>query len=177
MVLGLPYREVWAIDFEFTTGTGENPQPVCLVAKEIGTGRLVRRWQDQLGPRPPFEVDDNTLIVAYYAPAELGCFLTLDWPIPSRVIDLYAEFRRETNALAVPEGRGLLAALSRHRITRITSDEKKAGRDLVMRGGPWSDSERREILDYCQSDVDCLPALLEAMLPAIAPTQQRMGQA
>src|SRR5215218_6732502 len=177
MILGLPYREVWAIDFEFSAGAGENPQPVCLVAKEVGTGRLIRLWQDQLGPKPPFEIDNDTLIVAYYAPAEIGCFLALGWPVPTRIIDLYAEFRRETNALAVPEGRGLLAALSRHRITRITSDEKKAGRDLVMRGGPWTDGERREILDYCETDVVCLPALLEAMLPAIAPSPQVLGQA
>jgi DNA polymerase I len=177
MILGLPYRQVWAIDFEFTAGTGENPQPVCLVAKEIGTGRLIRLWQDQLGPKPPFEVDDNTLFVAYYAPAEIGCFLALGWPVPSRLVDLYAEFRRETNALAIPEGRGLLAALTRHRITGITSEEKKSGRDLVIRGGPWSDSERREILDYCESDVVCLPALLEAMLHGMAPTQSALGQA
>jgi DNA polymerase I len=177
MILGLPFRRIWCIDFEFISPDGENPQPACFVAKEIGTGRLLRLWQDQLGPEPPFEIDDGTLIVAFYASAEIGCFLALGWPIPTRILDLYAEFRRETNALAVPEGRNLLAALSRHRITRITSDAKKAGRDLVMRGGPWSDSERREILDYCETDVICLPALLEAMLPQIAPTSQALGQA
>jgi DNA polymerase I len=177
MVLGLPFRRIWCIDFEFISPDGENPQPVCLVAKEVATGRLIRLWQDQLGPEPPFEIDDDTLIVAYYAPAEIGCFLALGWPVPTRLIDLYAEFRRETNPLAVPEGRKLLAALSRHRITSITSDEKKAGRELVMRGGPWTDSERREILSYCETDVVCLPALLEAMLPGIAPTPQALGQA
>jgi DNA polymerase-1 len=177
MILGLPFQRIWCIDFEFISPEGENPQPLCLVAKEVGTGRLMRLWQDQLGSRPPFEIDDDTLIVAYYAPAEIGCFLSLGWSAPTRIIDLYAEYRRETNALAVPEGRGLLAALSRHRITRITSDEKKAGRDLVTCGGPWSDSERLEILDYCESDVVCLPALLENMLPAIAPTSQELGQA
>jgi DNA polymerase I len=67
--------------------------------------------------------------------------------------------------------------LSKHRITAITSEEKKSGRDLVMRGGPWTDSERREILDYCETDVACLPALLEAMLAGIAPTPQALGQA
>jgi DNA polymerase I len=160
MPLGLPFREIWCIDFEFLSSDGENPQPVCLVAKEIGTGRLVRLWQDQLGSGPPFEIDDDTLIVAYYAPAEIGCFLSLGWSVPSRLIDLFAEFRRETNALAVAEGRSLLSALSRHRISRITSEEKKSGRDLVMRGGPWTDSERRDVLDYCETDVICLPALL-----------------
>jgi hypothetical protein len=173
----LPFREIWCIDFEFIAREGENPEPVCLVAKEVGTGRLIKLWQDQLGPVPPFDIADDILIVAYYAPAEIGCFLALGWPVPTRVIDLYAEFRRETNALAVAEGRGLLGALSRHRIAKITSEEKKAGRDLVIRGGPWTDSERQEILDYCESDVVCLPQLLEAMLPGIAPTSRGLGHA
>src|SRR5215211_4994957 len=110
MPFGLPFRQIWCIDFEFISREGENPEPVCLVAKEAGTGRLIRYWQDQLGPKPPFEVDDEILFVAYYAPAEIGCFLALGWPVPTRVVDLYAEFRRETNALAVAEGRSLLAA-------------------------------------------------------------------
>jgi DNA polymerase-1 len=176
-MLGLPFREIICLDFEFVSRDGENPDPVCLVAKEIGSGRLHRLWRDQLSPEPPFEIDDETLFVAYYASAEIGCFLELGWEVPTRVIDLYAEFRRETNALALAEGRSLLGALSRHRITRITSEEKKAGRDLVMRGGPWTDSERREILDYCETDVVCLPALLESMLPGIASTPQGLGQA
>ena len=84
---------------------------------------------------------------------------------------------RDQRARGTPKVADLLAALSRHRISHITSEEKKAGRDLVMRGGPWTDSERREILDYCETDVVCLPQLLEAMLPGIAPTPQALGQA
>jgi DNA polymerase I len=177
MPIGLPFRRIWCIDFEFVANDGENPEPLCMVAKEVGTGRLIRLWRDELGPKPPFEIDHDTLLVAYYAPAELGCFLELGWPMPTRIVDLYAEFRIETNGLAIAEGRGLLAALSRHHIAGITSEEKKAGRSLILRGGPWTDSERREILDYCESDVIHLPALLEAMLGAIAPTFQALGQA
>ena len=40
-------------------------------------------------------------------------------------------------------------------------------RDLVLRGGPWSDAERSAILDYCESDVAALARLLPAMLPNI----------
>ena len=40
-------------------------------------------------------------------------------------------------------------------------------RALVMRGGPWSDDERAQILDYCESDVEALERLLPAMLPRI----------
>jgi DNA polymerase I len=37
-------------------------------------------------------------------------------------------------------------------------------RDLVLRGGPWSEQERIAILDYCESDVAALARLLHAIL-------------
>jgi hypothetical protein len=176
-VLGLPFAEIWAIDFEFIANSGDRPIPVCMVARELGSGRLLRLWQDELPARPPFRIDDDVLFVAYMASAELGCFLELGWPIPPRILDLYVEYRAETNGLPLPEGRGLLGALSHHQVPGITSEEKHAGRALVMRGGPWSDSERREILAYCQTDVDPLGALLERMLPRITATPPGLGQA
>jgi hypothetical protein len=176
-VLGLPFREVWALDFEFTIEPGGLPVPVCLVARELGSGRLLRFWQDDLPSSLPFPVDDQTLFVAYYAPAELDCFLELGWRLPARVLDLYAEFRNETNGVALPEGRGLLSALSYHGIPAITSEQKHEERALVMRGGPWTGSERRRILDYCQTDVDALGPLLERMLPRIRSSRAGLGQA
>ena len=176
-MLGLPFREIWALDFEFISEPGARPVPVCLVARELESARLIRLWQDELPDRPPFPIDDQTLVVAFYAPAELGCFLSLGWPLPARVLDLYAEFRNETNGVALSEGRGLLSALSHHGIPSITSEQKHDERALVMRGGPWSDSERRRILDYCQTDVDLLGPLLERMLPAIRSRRNGLGQA
>jgi DNA polymerase family A len=40
-------------------------------------------------------------------------------------------------------------------------------RELILRGGPWSEDERMAILDYCESDVLALKRLLPAMLPHI----------
>jgi DNA polymerase-1 len=174
---GLPFREVWCLDFEFVSEPGALPVAVCMVARELVSGRMIRLWWDELGDRPPFDVGAEALFVAYYAPAELGCFLELGWPIPSRIVDLYAEFRNETNGIALPEGRGLLSALSYHGLASITKEQKNIERDLVMRGGPWTASERRRILDYCQSDVDCLGPLLERMLPAIRARRSGLGQA
>jgi hypothetical protein len=176
-MLGLPYREVWALDFEFVSEPGALPVPVCLVARELGSNRLIRLWQGELGSQPPFPVDADTLFVAYYASAELGCFLQLGWPLPSRILDLYAEFRNATNGIALPEGRGLLSALSYHGIPAITSEQKTEERNLVMAGGPWSPEQRRRILDYCQTDVDPLGPLLERMLPGITKRPEGLGQA
>lgn len=174
---GLPFDEVWLLDFEFRASPGERPLVVCMVARELRSNRLLRLWVDDLGPEPPFRVDDGVLFVAYFASAEWGCFLQLGWPLPARILDLYAEFRCETNGLSLPAGRGLLGALSHHALTGITKDEKGTMRSRVMAGPPYSDTDRREILDYCQSDVDAMGPLLERMLPRIRAQGVGLGRA
>lgn len=161
------YREVWAADFEFQSPDGENPKPVCLVARELKSGRKLRVWQDELLglTEPPYPTDEGALFIAYYASAELGCHLSLGWRLPSRILDLYAEFRNLTNGRAVPCGNGLLGALAYFGLDAIAGAEKESMRQLVLRGGPWTDDERAAILDYCESDVDALGKLIERMLP------------
>ena len=161
------FREVWAVDFEFTAPPGERPTPVCLVARELKTDKTIRLWNDQFGPVPPYSIGADCLFVAYYASAELGCHLTLGWPMPARILDLFTEFRNQTNGLPTVAGRGLIGALTAYGLDSIGSVEKTEMRDLVMRGGPWSDDEQDAIFLYCQSDVDALARLLPAMLPRI----------
>ncbi|MGO8902392.1 MAG: DNA polymerase I, partial [Isosphaeraceae bacterium] len=106
------YREVWLVDFEFSAPPGERPDPICLAAREFRSGRTLRLWQDDLRGRriPPYPIGPDTLFVAYYASAELGCHLALEWELPERVLDLYVEFRRLTNGLDPYCGNGLLGA-------------------------------------------------------------------
>ena len=40
-------------------------------------------------------------------------------------------------------------------------------RDLVLRGGPWSDAERKAVIAYCETDVEALAKLLPPMLRQI----------
>ena len=161
------FQEVWVCDFEFISKPGERPIPVCLVALEIRSGAKLRLWRDQFRRRPPFEIGPDTLFVAYYASAELGCFLSLRWPMPVRILDLFVEFRNLTNGLPTVAGNSLLGALTHFGLDGIGTGEKQQMRERVLRGGPWSREEQCEILDYCQSDVDALGRLLPAMLPQI----------
>jgi hypothetical protein len=64
-------------------------------------------------------------------------------------------------------GAGLLGALAHFGLDGIGAVEKDEMRDLVLRGGPWTDTERAAILDYCESDVAALARLLPAMLPTV----------
>lgn len=79
------YREVWLVDFEFTAPSGHRPDPLCLVARELRSGRLRRVWLGAGATHdPPYPTATDTLFVAYYASAELGCHLALGWDTPMR---------------------------------------------------------------------------------------------
>jgi hypothetical protein len=161
------FREIWLCDFEFTAPSGERPSPICMVAREQRTGRTLRLWRDELTRFrcPPFAVGPESLFVAYFASAEMGCFLALGWPTPARILDLYAEFRCLTSGLAVPCGNSLLGALSWFGLDGLAAVEKESMRELAMRGGPYTAEESRALLAYCETDVAALGRLLPAMLP------------
>jgi len=163
------FNQVWAVDFEFQQPAGERPTPLCLVARELRSGRLLRVWKHDLetATTPPYDIDDDALLVAYYASAELGCHLSLGWNMPVRILDLYAEFRCLTSGVRPPNGSGLLGALNYYGLNGIEASEKDSMRELVMRGGNYTADERQAVLNYCQSDVDALAKLLPAMLPMI----------
>jgi hypothetical protein len=163
------FAEIWFVDFEFHVSTGNRPQPLCVVAREFRSGRLERRWLgDEEGDGPPYRTDADVLFVAYYSSAELGCHLTLDWPFPVNVLDLFPEFRSVSNAdRRPPGGDGLLGALAWFGLDTISAVEKEEFRQLAIRGGPYSREEQKGLLDYCQSDVDSLAVLFRAMAPSI----------
>jgi hypothetical protein len=86
---------------------------------------------------------------------------------PANVLDLFTEFRAHTNGTDWLEGRSLLAALQYFNVDGIGAVEKQGMRELILRGGPWSEEQRTAILDYCASDVYALERLLPRMLPEI----------
>ncbi|MCW2205590.1 hypothetical protein M2227_007680 [Bradyrhizobium elkanii] len=163
----IPFKHVNCIDFEFQSGRGGRPKVVCLVVHEVRSGETWRYWQDELYrmSRAPFATDADSCLVAYAAQAEIGCFLALGWPLPVNVLDLYAEFRVETNGAR--RTASLIDALTLHNLPHMDAATKESMRDLVLGGGNWSEEEKSRILDYCQSDVDATVALLRSMAPSI----------
>src|SRR5262245_9455626 len=163
------YQNVIVCDFEFQAPPGERPRPLCMVARDVVTGSEWRLWSDDLPlwRDAPFPTDEHSLFVAYYASAELGCFLALSWPMPRRVLDLFVEFRRATCGLKPPCGSGLLGALVYHGLPTIQSEAKESLRQLAIRGGPYTPAEQSALLDYCASDVEGLARLFTAMAPQI----------
>ena len=154
------FREIWVLDFEFGEDKDHLPSLRCLVAKEILKQRVLRIWFDDSKPiKNPFLRPKNSLFLAYYASAEMGCFLKLKWDLPLYLIDLYAEFRNFTNGLHLPLGRGLLGALGYFGVSHIESSEKEEMRTLALRGGDYNFEERQSLINYCESDVLATEAL------------------
>ena len=103
--------------------------------------------------KAPFNTGPDAVLVAYYASAELGCFLELGWPLPANVVDLFAEHRVATNGQKLPCGNDLLGALAIRGLAHVDAGDKNAMRQLIIGQLRWSETERRAILDYCASDV------------------------
>lgn len=165
----VPYRAAWCVDFEFNGAAGERPHVVCMVAREAFTGTLIRVWRKDLLAlnAAPFATGEDVAVVAYAAQAEMKCFLALGWPLPTNVLDLFAEHRVGTNGLPLLGGNGLLGALARRGLGHVDAGEKEAMRRLVLDNDTWSEAEQLAILNYCQSDADGLTALLHVMAPTI----------
>jgi hypothetical protein len=159
----LPFRKIWLHDFEFVPQPGERPDVVRLAARELRSGQTLRLWRDQLGPLPPDRTDPDALFISFVANAECACHLALGWPLPAKVLDLNPVFRNLTNGRATPEGKGLLGAL-RYSLDAIGAKQKDAMQKRVMQGWPFAAEERRQILDYCVSDVEALQRLLRKIL-------------
>lgn len=161
------YAEIWVVDSEYYAPAGERQVPACIVARELRTGSVVRRVYGEFASAPPFGVDGRALYVSFYASAEMGTHLALGWPLPRNIVDLFAEFRVATNGRETPAGSGLLGALAYHGLDSISAAQKDPGREIAMRGPPWGEEQRAQLLAYCTSDVDATARLFDRMAPAI----------
>ena len=172
------YREIWLVDFEFRQPDGGLPEPHCMVALEFHTGRIIRLWNDELCSMSstPFSTGSDVLFVAYLASAELNCFRALGWSIPQRILDLCVEFKNYTNGRQLPHGRGLLGALLYFGLPGIEAVEKENMRQLAIRGAPFTEQEKADLLVYCESDVIALKQLLTVMRSHLEPQASLRGR-
>jgi hypothetical protein len=166
----LPFKEVWCGDTEFSAPDGERPRVRCLAMTEFYTRRTIHVWLDgePTPDRPPFDIGPDSLFIAYFASAELGSFLSLGWSLPTHVIDLYTEFKwLICGRDGEPNKPSLVYALDWFGLPSLDVTEKQEMRQLAIRDGPHTPTERNALLDYCGRDVDALIRLLPRMLPKL----------
>jgi hypothetical protein len=161
------FREIVVLDSEFQAPDGERPNPLCMVAAELNSGQVHTLWREALHElrSPPFDIGCDTLVCAFFASAEMGCFLELGWQRPKNLLCLYAEDRAATNGL-LPRIKGqhsLITACTRRGIPVMLGADKAGMRDLILSRDWWSPEEMKDILRYCRADVDATAKLLGSM--------------
>jgi hypothetical protein len=171
----MAFAQVWAIDFEFRAVDGNCPEVFCCCAADLITGRRLRLWGPELR-FCPFDTGPENLFVAFYASAEIGCFLALGWRPPVRVLDLYPEFKALNNGRRTAAGSGLIGAMIHYGLPHMAPALKDAMRRRILKGPPFSHEEREAVLSYCAEDVEELVALLPVMEPEIASSKRRFGR-
>jgi DNA polymerase-1 len=186
----LPHEEIWAVDFEYYPGPGlanggregDPITPLCLVAIEMRTGRVIRRWQDEFGPFPPYRLDAGALFVSFMSSAEYGCHAALNWGQPAGSLDPYIEFRHFTNDGRIKSGDrekgfySLGGALRYFGEDGIDTAHKTEMRDRIIQGPPFSADEREQILTYCEDDVRALVRLVQHIVPTIRSLPHAMSR-
>ena len=112
----------------------------------------------------------DELFILYAADADILTFIAMNWPIPLNVIDPRIEWMRNDNGgdqykpgMREKKGYSLLDAARTYRIPAIPDSAKKHWRDIAIRGGPFTEEERRGLLHYCRRDVDLTARVLMAM--------------
>ena len=84
-----------------------------MVIQDLRSGEVSRYWRDDLDKMntPPFETGEDVALISYFAPAEVQSMLALGWDIDVPVIDLFAEFRCQTNGNPNVGRKSLVSAL------------------------------------------------------------------
>jgi hypothetical protein len=169
------FDNVYTVDFEYTgvgklgESNGNRPIPVCCAVHELHSGVATRYWQEEIASTPPFDTGERSLFVGYSLTAEFSCFHVLGWPCPANVLDLFAETMLLYNGVMVDgepvRGRpfNLVRALALWGLPALDAGEKQSWIETILRGAPWTDAERKGILDYCERDVQAETRLLNTM--------------
>ena len=163
-------------DFEYEVRGGELPNVLCMVAYELDEHlqhvRTIRKWRGELGSRPPFDIGDYTLFVAYSAWAEMMCFMVLGWKFPVHVFDLHTSYIAASNILRpqvdeeVPYRRpkkDLAAACRAYGIEGWEGIDKGTIAEDIG-NGQWEKYGVERVFQYCEEGVRVSAKLLRAQL-------------
>jgi DNA polymerase I len=167
------FRTIAVCDFEYEAADGDLPEPLCLVAyildENLKRTRVVRMWREDFSTTPPFDIDGDTLFVAYPAWAELTCFMKLGWAFPKHVFDLHTAYLSISNILlswddsSKRQRKRLSDACRSYGIEGWENIDKPAiAKDIG--DGRWREHGHDAVVTYCEEDVRASAALLEKLL-------------
>jgi hypothetical protein len=169
-------------EFETTGGDynlrkGDLPVPLCMAAhvldERLQHVRTIRMWRDELltTTAAPFDIGDDSVLVAYAAWAELTWFRALRWKFPQHVLDLHTAYLAASNVL-LPHDPDTKRSRPRKRLSDACRaygiagweniDKEEIARDIGE--GRWREHGSEAVWRYLMEDIDKTAELLVAML-------------
>ena len=169
------FTKIAVIDTEYEIDDGGLPNLLCMVVYLLDANlqlvKVVRYWRGDFPTKSPF--DDETLVVAYSAWAELTCFMqpNPNWEFPRHIFDLHTAYLATSNILLPHdpdnkrkrERKNLAAACRAFGITGWENIDKPAIAEAIGQGR-WREYGKEAVLNYCEEDVRNSTKLLRAML-------------
>jgi DNA polymerase I len=180
------FGKVYVIDTEYypQPGLPDGPVvPVALQAYEVRSGSWVSAFFEEPDGAYNNPLDPDALYFTFNAAAEWNCFLSLGWALPYNCIDFYIEFKNEVSGLRPPPQfrQPKIPGKWKSSLLDVTQwcglpvravEDKKAMRDVILRGHPYSAEERDKILRYCADDVIDTALVAKALMPRISSLPQ-----
>jgi hypothetical protein len=170
------FGQIVVCDFEYEAEAGSLPNVLCMVAHVLDANlqhvRTMRVWRGDFGTAPPFNIGDDSLLVAYSAWAELTCFKVLGWRFPIHVFDLHTAYLAASNVL-LPHDPDEIRKKPRKRLSDACKAYGLDGWERIDKAdiskaigeGTWRGRySPQEIFDYCEEDVRISVRLLRAQL-------------
>ena len=163
--------EVWSVDGEFRMDKTETiPKKVlCMVYQNVFTGEVQRYWEHDRPSQTPHFDFDNVLLVSFNAVAEVGCYLNLHHGLPRNIWDCYVENARLYKPYRTGKGAlNLLNTANFYNVKNVMSEEeKKENLNLIINNESYSLDEQKQILNYCQKDVEQTAEVFKAQVQDI----------
>ncbi len=167
IVAGLTCRTVWLIDVVCQHHAGDVSHTICMSAKNLVSGQFVREWlvnNEGESVCSPFHFDESTIVITHHSTPVVSCFLTLGWPLPVYLVDLYAEFRNISNGIyfGACSCADMLKFFGSSFIDAVVRLDML---QLIQRGGAYSGQEMAALQNYCDRNVAVTERLFECLKP------------
>jgi len=159
------FDDIVAMDTEYRTSGVGKPVPICLASESMVTGDKTQVWVgDEDFDRDTLSISSNTLVVTYFASAELQFLQELGVEFPENIIDLYVEFRKHVNGIDDAPHK-LVDVLEWYGLLYPELELGKDGtRDLILGNETYTEQEKETILEYCAVDTSVTLELFQKML-------------
>lgn len=164
IVSGRDFVAVWVVEVFCARSDGENPEPLCIAATDLVSGRSVRAWLSEGGLcGPPFFLSHSDLLVCLPAIPLVISFVSLGWPLPNQLIDLHAEFRCLTNGESgVDDSR---AGMLRYFGEPFGLGVERPGLEALALKAGHTEDERAALMAYCDQRLAVAIRLFRHLAP------------